>query len=251
MRAWMLLATLAGCTGEAPAETDTDTDPGTGEALQEFRPERADFEGVAVGEEASMDITVSNVGDGPLDVLEIALDDDDAPFTVGALGQAQRVRPGGAASFVVTFSPDGPGLHESTVSVATSLTQDPPFRFSVTGTGLVPGLTVAPDAVTLSTADMPARVPVVLTNPGEAELVIDAITVEGSPGFGVDLDPDTNGRLPLALAPVDPETGRPSRTVYVTWDPAAAEGDDTATLRITSSAWAAETVTVPLSAPSR
>jgi hypothetical protein len=244
MRAWWAAGLVLGCTGSAEVPTDTDTDPPVG-PVQTLEPASLDFRTLAVGESASADVIIRNEGDEPLDIYEIRLTTDDTPFELGTVGQGQRIRAGSAGSFVVTFAPDRPDTWTSAVEVQSNVTFETPAQVPLTASAVAPALEVEPALVEVE-ADTPARVPLVLRNRGDAPLTLYRMDPEGDPGFGVDPDPDTNGSLPFTLAPFDPETGRPTRTVFVTWLPRGSDASDVGNLAILSDAWPERTVRVEL-----
>lgn len=237
---------VAGC----PEPVDSDTEPPVSVPLQEVTPLELDFGKVKMGQEApARQVTIQNVGTAALDVYDIYVDKDDeaAGFSIGSVGGGQRIRPGSAGTFVVHLIPNRPGPVSAVAVIESNAT--PPgdgLLLPLAAEGVKAELQVEPAAVEFVGAAELGRVEVVLRNRGEARLAVTNATITGSPAFGVDLNEAFNGTLPYDLEMADAGSGRPSKTLYVTYDPALAEGGDTGTLVIESDEWIRPTVSVPL-----
>lgn len=233
-------------TGCLPDEPDRVEPPVELPAL-ELEPQALDFGDQPLGTAtAGRDVLIRNTGAANLDVYEVGLEDPTIGFTLGTLGQAFRIPPGSARSFVVRFEPTEPGLQQTLVTIVSNVDgRDAPATVPVEGVGVAASLS-APTSRTVTDAAIAEDVPIELRNVGDARLRIDSFELDGSPGFGLDLDEDRNGALPFELQPLDPETDRPVRTVFVTWDPALAEGADEATLSIGSNDWEHPVTTVQI-----
>jgi hypothetical protein len=242
----VLVVALAGCPAEPPP---TEPPPVRPEIVVE--PTALSFgEHPIDAAPRALDITLNNPGRAPLDVYEIAVDDPDAGFSLGlGWNGGVRIPAGSGRTFVVRFDPSVTGPTSTSVRVDSNATDaDDPVVIPVEGVGVTATLDVV-DAVAFPSASEPGRESVELRNVGLAPLSMTAFDVTGSPAFGVDLDPDRNGDLPFGLNPADPETGRPFRTIFVTFDPELAEGGDVGTLVITSNDAASPIRSVALTTP--
>lgn len=249
MRApWILLLLLSAC----PSSTeDTDPEEPVG-PLQQVEPGGVHFGTVPVGEAApDIQVTLSNPGDAPLDVYDIAFTTEASGFELGTVGQGQRIRAGSAGTFVVRYLPEQTGSVTEELAITSNVTPaEAPRVLLVTAEVVAAALAVTPDRISVDAA-VSASVDVVLRNPGQADLTVENITIEGDPGFGIDLRVDRNGVLPFELPPSDPDSGLPSITVVVTWSPEASDGSGAAELVLESDAWGDERLVLPLSAPAR
>lgn len=234
---------LTGCPPESPPQVEP---PVELPALQ-LEPEALDFGDQPLGTStAGRDVILRNTGSANLDIYEVGVEDPTIGFTLGTLGQAFRIPPGSARSFVVRFEPTEPGLQQTLVTIVSNVEgRDAPSTVPVQGVGVAASLS-APSSRTVTDAAVAESVPIELRNVGDAKLWIERFELDGSPGFGLDLDEDRNGALPFELQPLDVETDRPVRTVFVTWDPALAEGADEATLSIRSNDWESPVTTVQI-----
>ena len=245
MRLAIALLALTACPAPAPPVDE----PPVQRPSISVVPTEIDFGDQAVGtEHPGQDITIRNDGQAALDVYEILVVEPAEDFSVG-LGWGSggvRVPAGSARTFVVRFAPTRPEVYRSQVRIFSNASlRGAEVFIPIEGRGVAPSLDVV-DVVTVDDPSTPARIELELRNVGQARLDLDAFTVTGSPGFGVDLDPDRNGALPFELAPLDPQTGRPVRSVFITWDPALAVGGDTAELTIQSNDYDQPTRTVSL-----
>lgn len=233
MRLIASLLVLAAC----PVPDSPPIDPPVRRPAIVVEPTEIDFGDQAVGtQHPGRDVTVRNEGDADLDVYEILVMEPDESFGVG-LGWGSggiRVPAGSARTFVVRFAPDRPEIYRSEVRVFSNASgRGNEVFIPIEGRGTSAVLDLV-EQVEIPDPTEPDRVELELRNVGQAGLSITEFTVSGNPGFGIDLDPDRNGSLPFDLAPLDPETGRPVRTVYVTWDPELADGAEPGELTVRS-----------------
>lgn len=112
----LLLAGCADFTLTAQRTAEDSAEPAAGTAKIEVDPMQIDFSTVG-GEEP---VSIRNVGDGNLSLVEPQLDGDDA-FSLGALGTT-TVEPGHQTSFIVRFQPSTAGEFAAVVGV---LSNDP------------------------------------------------------------------------------------------------------------------------------
>jgi len=248
MRLIAALLALAAC----PDPSAPPIEPPVQRPVIQVTPAAVDFGQQQVGtEHPGRDVTIRNDGQAALDVYEILVVEPDEDFSVG-LGWGSggvRVPAGSARTFVVRFAPTRPEVYRSQIRVFSNASPRGNEVFiPIEGTGVSPRIDVVDQVVVLDPTS-PARIELELRNVGQARLAIQEFAVRGSPAFGIDLDPDRNGALPFELAPLDPDTDRPVRSVFVTWDADLAEGDDTAELSIRSNDFEHPVRTVALVLP--
>ena len=244
MRGLWIAASLgtAACTGPT-APTDGDD---TGEVVHDGQPEllslsvtELHFGEQRMGEQAvPKQVRVGNLDDAPVEFQTAFVVDESQGFYVDRPPSGVWIEPGEEVAFEVRWRPVRLGSHLTEVLVQTTLTPTgSQARLTADGTGIAGELAASPDTVTILRDATVASVPVALTNPGDVEVLLLEATSEGNPGVGVDLDPARNGELPIALPPTDPDTGRPSRTIFVTWSPDLDDGSPEATVTLRSDAW--------------
>lgn len=238
MRVAMLMTmVLAGC----PEPVDTAIEPPVALPLQVVTPDAIEFGDVEMGRAASpRQVTISNPGAAPLDVYEIYVIAEDEPlgFSIGSVGGGQRIRAGGQGSFIVELIPNSLGAASGTVVIESNVT--PPgegFQLEVSANAVKADPAFTPDAIEVVDPSQSARLPIEIRNLGAATLRVTGASVTGSAAFGVDLDPSTNGSLPYEIETADETSGRPFRTIYVTYDAELAEGGDRAELSIGTNEW--------------
>ena len=244
MRYPLLLVALAACPEpEPPIRTEAPVL----RPVMELQPESIDFGEQRVGTSTvGRDIQIRNAGDDNLDIYEIRVGDSSEAFSVGTVGQAFRIPPGSARSFVVRFEPPVAGSFTSSILLVSNITpRGSEAAVPVQGVGVAAELDIV-DQITLDDPSEERVVPVEIRNVGDVTLILDAFEVDGNPGLDLDLDPDRNGVLPFELEPLNPETNRPLRTIFVTWDPSLDDGSDGGSLSISSNDRTRATVTVPI-----
>lgn len=164
-------------------------------------------------------ITISNVGEGNLNISDVVLSDADAPYTLGALG-SYLVEPGGYTQIAVSFSPETAGPTEATVFIDSNDTDEPTSEVSLSGLGIAPVIEVTPETYDFGEpwVGCEAQTEISISNVGNATLVIEDFNYStGSVDLSFDPygesevigeDGETyleyeNGGLPWTLAPED------------------------------------------------
>ncbi len=111
------LDSLANPTGDGPPESPMDGD-GTPDIA--VSPSSLSFGAVPPGSSASLEVTVSNVGDDDLEVTDVALGVGSSPdFEITSVsGLPGVLPPGGMAPIEVTFMPMGTSLEMGTLEIA-------------------------------------------------------------------------------------------------------------------------------------
>ncbi len=172
-----------------------------------IEPTQIDFGTVTLGQAAQRTLTVHNAGTADLTVFAIELAggsfdlSGDTSFTLA---------PGGSQSVTVSFGPETPGAHETTLTIKCSDHNQPAWVVVVSGAALgVPRLAVEPltlDFGTVALGQSSQRI-LTLRNVGSGELLVSdlhsdqpAFAVSAPTRFG--LEPGTQREVILQLAPV-------------------------------------------------
>ncbi len=148
-------------------------------------------------------VTLTNVGDAPLELYDLSLEDPTKPFTLSALGSV-LVPPGQSTSFTVTYEPRTAEASEVDILVHSN---DPDEEFSIVhlqGTGLAPVIQLDPENYDYGTKYIgcDAPLPLKIKNVGNTDLIVtDLSYVTASNDLDVDTLEATNGPLPWTIAP--------------------------------------------------
>jgi hypothetical protein len=124
------LDALSDPVGDGPPESQTDDDTGTPDIA--VAPPNLSFGAVPPGSSAALFVTVSNVGDGDLNVTGVAPGVSSSPaFSVtSAPGLPGTLAPGDMVQVEVTFWPSGTSLETGTLEIASD---DPDEAVTVVG----------------------------------------------------------------------------------------------------------------------
>ncbi|MEZ0332842.1 MAG: choice-of-anchor D domain-containing protein, partial [Gemmatimonadales bacterium] len=181
-------------TSDAPGSPHTVAISGTGTVGGvSLTPSPLAFGGVAVGANASLNVTITNTGGASLTVSSVTA-------AGAAFSQASPcvgvIPPAGTCVVAVTFTPPSAGPHAGTLTVASDAPGSP-HGVNLSGTGLAPALGLSSTSLdfgnqTQGTQSAPQSVTV--TNTGTAQLDISSVTVTGDFGF-------LGCPTPLSLAP--------------------------------------------------
>lgn len=189
----MLIGLLVACSDYSQTKV---TDPGDLDAAPDITadPLELTFDALGMGESESQTFAVQNVGNAALDVTNVQIEGTSA-FTLD--GETSFVLDAGAAqTFTVTFSPvnveDNARIHITSDDADT-----PELVVPVSGTALVPELTIEPDPLSFGSVPVGCGTTSTATvwNTGFADLVVSGL-VEVGDGFS--LDPTD---LPFSLGP--------------------------------------------------
>ncbi len=148
-----------------------------------------DFGLVNLGTTKVQTFVLTNIGNAPLNVSDIALSGN-AAFIEN--GTANTIAIGSNYTFDVEFTPTAEGLVSATLTIANN-TASPTVEVLLTGTGVMPGIEVNPTNHDFGEVEIgqTAVQAITITNPGTATLTISSITLSGDADFshnGVAMD---------------------------------------------------------------
>ena len=156
---------------------------GTGNAVaMTVTPKPLAFGGVIAGASSVLPVTVTNSGAGNL-LLGAPTITGSARYTITITTTScgASVAPGASCTISVSFAPNAGGIQAATLNV--NATNTTPQTVSLTGTGLVPVLTVAP-AAALAFGNVAraasSTLDVTVSNTGTANLLLTAPTVSAT-----------------------------------------------------------------------
>lgn len=208
----LLLFALAAC---GPEETSDGIPSADGAPHLTLDPLLLDFGPVAVTDAAehALEVTIGNTGDGDLHILNLEIEDPDAPFSLTGIGSV-LVPPGGSGRFEVVFDPVTAEVSNSHVIIASDDPENPAVSLFVGGEGLAPVLSVEPAALDFGTLILgcSASAKLTLANLGSVEITVDSaslhadsaeISFAGLPEEPLVLAPSTGVALDLTYHPAD------------------------------------------------
>lgn len=123
-------------------------------------------------------------------------------------------------SLTARFDPSDGGVRTATLTISTDDPANPSFVVTLTGTGLLPGISAAPSPLIFGpTVYDPVCSPTcgstqseVITNPGQAELILDIINLTGDPAFSAPGPTSPLTRVPVSSSFNEPVTFHPTTT---------------------------------------
>ena len=216
---------------ECGTSNDTDAGPlnwplscrGVAPAVS-ISPDPVDFGSVAVGDTASVPVSVGNSGTAPLEISGLTLFRAGSPFTIAADPDdcaSATLQPGASCTFSIAFAPASAGGISATLRV-TSDSLDSPDEVAISGSGIVGDLTATPSS--LDFGDVPVGTDsmagtVTLGNAGGATLELTSLPapdapfnrVGGSCSTGDSLAPGESCTLDYEYSPQ--QTGAAAKTL--------------------------------------
>ncbi len=188
-----LLTLASGCTG-------TDYDSSTPSEVRPdilLVPDRVDFGEleVAAATPAVETIELRNEGDDALHLLDLVLEDEDAPFEIAAQGDL-LIPAGGSSWLQLSFTPLRDATHDTNLVIHSDDPLVPRASLQLLGTGLAPELSIDREVVDFGEdwVGCEGSVELELNNTGSLELLIlEAEVVGGSSWVSVAGLEDNNG----------------------------------------------------------
>ncbi len=239
-RALLLVASahllIAGACGQMPT-LDSGYDPEPGDPRIVLDHELLDFGAVEVGapELAKAWLTINNLGDDDLHIVEIRLEDPDGPFDVGQPG-AVVLAPSAAAGLELTYRPTTATTDSTRLFIGTDDPLNPTVDVWLAGSGIAPVLSISPEGALFEggTVGCEQVESILLANLGNTTLEVLGLdleeqgSLEGEWAFtGLD---DENGDAEPGLVELGPGEHRLLELTYLPIDEIA----DRATLTIAS-----------------
>jgi len=186
-----------------PACSEYELSPGDGQEAAgvvaiDVVPRSIDFLGAAGDETVIESFSVTNVGPARASLDPLTLEATDS-FALLSDDWPEYLDPGEGVTVEVAFSPEAAQTRTGVVQVRSNDDDEPEIPVTLTGFGLVPELRISPDPYDFGAVAVGCDegVRLSLENVGEAELVLDAITLAADPAFSLVEIPT----LPFRLAP--------------------------------------------------
>ena len=119
-------------------------------------------------------VTVSNLGDADLSILNIELEAPDVPFTVSSI-QSVVVPPGNNTQFEVVYDPSDTSLEDTQLLISSNDPETPVAQVRLTGEGIAPSIEIDPVSYDFGTRYVGCEdtLALAITNIGNADLVLE------------------------------------------------------------------------------
>ncbi len=160
-----------------------------------------DFGSVGVGTQHEKTLTVDNVGDGTLEILDLEIELGDAPFAEAGI-TAVEVEPGEQSRITLIFEPVADGPSNTALLIHSNDTDQPTYAVDLNGQGVAPVLEVDPAELALGPLwiGCEASERLWLYNAGGEGMLINAADLESdSDELLFTLAESSNGPLPWSL----------------------------------------------------
>jgi N-acetylneuraminic acid mutarotase len=200
------------------------------------------IEGVEVGTYGEEDFTLSSIGDGPLTISNIAIENDpDGVFSVEGLSLPVTIQAGANESFTVRFTPEADGTKNASLKIISNADNGTQKSISLTGIGFVKqtsAISVSETTIDFGSVEVDKSEDrtFAINSVGASSLKVTSIMVDGDPNNVFELGSIST---PFTLIPGG------KKNVQISFAPTV-EGDFSATILIESDAPGSESVSVSL-----
>ena len=199
-------------------------------------PRTVDFDRVAAGDDATRQVTVSNIGQATLNFSQILLNgsQDFTPLINGKDPRRQPeilqdpdgdgsdgLAPDGQFQITVRYAPQVEGPDTGELSIFSDDPQVPEFKVNLIANGSTPCLAVNPPALEFRTSlvNRTDSRPLAIESCGDQQVQIDRIRLADDSDPAFELDAEILVELPAILPGAAPDAPPPSRTIRVAFTP--------------------------------
>ena len=165
-------------------------------------PMSVDFGRMNAENSATEVISVQNVGEGDLHILDIQLDSPNSVYDIGAVGSI-LVPPDGATSFTITFNPVTAHQESNNILIDSDDPDEPTTVVQLLGEGLAPIIDVSPAEFDFGQMYIGCEdtLPLVVSNLGNADLEVSGFSFNTAGDLYFDANEAGNGQLPWIISP--------------------------------------------------
>ena len=165
-------------------------------------PMSVDFGRMNAENSATEVISVQNVGEGDLHILDIQLDSPNSVYDIGAVGSI-LVPPDGATSFTITFNPVTAHQESNNILIDSDDPDEPTTVVQLLGEGLAPIIDVSPAEFDFGQMYIGCEdtLPLVVSNLGNADLEVSEFSFNTAGDLYFDANETANGQLPWIISP--------------------------------------------------
>jgi len=198
------------------------------------------YGGILVGSSSSaITFTVDNQGTSNLNLTgtpKVAITGTDAAMFAVGTQPTSPVAPAGTTTFTITFSPTSAGAKTATVTIANDDTDENPYTFSLTGTGIAPEINVRQGVTDLPDGTGSYNFGFVLVGSSSAEITFTIqnlgtsnLNLTGTPRVAI--SGTHAGMFTVSMQPTSPVAPAGTTTFTITFTPSST-GAKTATVTI-------------------
>ena len=165
-------------------------------------PISVDFGRIEAEKSVTEVISVQNVGEGDLHILDIQLSSPNDIYDIGAIGSI-LVPPDGVTSFTITFDPITAALENNSILIDSDDPDEPVTEVQLLGEGLAPIIDVSPAEYDFGQMYIGCddSLPLVVSNLGNADLEVSGFSFNTAGDLYFDADEANNGQLPWIISP--------------------------------------------------
>ena len=165
-------------------------------------PMSVDFGRMSAENSATEVISVQNVGEGDLHILDIQLDSPNSVYDIGAVGSI-LVPPDGTTSFTITFNPVTAHQESNNILIDSDDPDEPTTVVQLLGEGLAPIIDVSPAEFDFGQMYIGCEdtLPLVVSNLGNADLEVSEFSFNTAGDLYFDANEAANGQLPWIISP--------------------------------------------------
>ena len=147
-------------------------------------------------------ISVQNVGEGDLHILDVQLDSPSNVYDIGAIGSI-LVPPDGTTSFTITFDPVTAQQESSNILIDSDDPDEPTTAVHLLGEGVAPIIDVSPAEFDFGQMYIGCEdtLPLVVSNLGNADLEVSEFSFNTAGDLYFDANEAANGQLPWIISP--------------------------------------------------
>jgi len=214
----------------------SDVSVGKLESTMSVTPLFADFGRVAVGDIATVDVTVTGQGDA-FDILNVQVLNIEGGYIALDTDPLPTVPSDGTGLLTFSYSPTEPGYHYARATISSAADRGNTREVEMTGEAAQPSATLEPGLLDFG------RVPagevglgnVTVVNTGTMDLVLDSVHVDHAAFYGdsslpLDIPAGASETVTLAFSPADDDAINGTATLdfgrWVSFDPIVMRGND-------------------------
>jgi len=147
-------------------------------------------------------ISVQNVGEGDLHILDVQLDSLSNVYDIGAIGSI-LVPPDGTTSFTITFDPVTAQQENGNILIDSDDPDEPTVAVQLLGEGVAPIIDVSPAEFDFGQMYIGCEdsLPLVVSNLGNAPLEVSEFSFNTAGDLYFDANEAANGQLPWIISP--------------------------------------------------
>jgi len=202
----LLLLSLIGCNEYGIVE-----DPNNIGSINDLKepdilvsPSTIDFGRIDANNSVTEIVTIQNVGEGELHIINIELDLSDNVYDIGAIGSV-LIPPDSVTNFSVTFDPITAAQENNKIFIDSDDPDEPTIAVQLLGEGLAPVIDISPTEYDFGQMYIGCdeSLPLTIANIGNMDLEISEFSFVTAGDLYFDEDISINGELPWIISPND------------------------------------------------